>query len=320
MQYVRLTKNHFIEQLSKSSGEACLLNVDSLNDALNFLSIPNPSAEFVNCQANLKQIQTQIQRDIIICMRENAIIYPWFKLPRKFADKDPIKLLLNSPDEPELNGSFGQFKVIMNPAFIPTIYHCNVLDKCNYSTDRYHNYKRHIDLCATINVQKINTIQKMYGEDDYVIGKLVSDGYLPSEALSFRKTYVVAYDIEAYEKLEPSTSTGNLTTIALHKLLSIGVGNNRGQEECFVRSDSSHEAAGAIVKSFVDTLEDHLENHELSIPTYFTECITNLEAHCEDGEISKKKRMKLQSLANKIKKYIKMDVWGFNSGKLQIKI
>ena len=309
-----MTNEYFIDQLSKLPGEACLLNVDSLNDALDLLLIPQSSCDFLYDEDTLKQISSDLKRDIIICMRENGIIYPWYKVSRKFVGKDPIQLLLNSPDDPELNESFGQFKIIMNPLFVPKTYYCNVIDKCNYSTDRYDNYLRHKETCATTNVQKIHTIQKTYGEDDYVIRRLVSDGYLPSEALSFRKKFVVAYDIEAFEELTSNTSTGNLRTLALHKLLSIAVANNFGQEACFVRTDSSHEAAAAIVKSFVDTLEDHLVHHELSIPAYFPECITHLEAHCEDVEIPKKKRMKLLSWANKIKKYIKMDVWGFNSG------
>ena len=60
----------------------------------------------------------------------------------------------------------------------------------------------------------------------------------------------------------------------------------------------------------------HLKKHEETIPIYFDAAITKLEADAVDDtlDIPKKQRMILQKWNGELKNYIRMDIYGFNSG------
>ena len=88
-----------------------------------------------------------------------------------------------------------------------------------------------------------------------------------------------------------------------------------GDSLCFVRQNETHEASQKIVSQFVDALESLSEKHEMSIPAYFLDAIQQLELDSQDHDIPKSKRMKLARLMMALKSYVKMDVFGFNSGK-----
>ena len=87
---------------------------------------------------------------------------------------------------------------------------------------------------------------------------------------------------------------------AIHKLLSIGVANNHGYEQCFVREDSSHDSAVKVVENFVDALEEMAKIDAQHMPDMFQKALDNIETDIEN-EDSNLKKMKLQSFKNLVK-------------------
>ena len=106
---------------------------------------------------------------------------------------------------------------------------------------------------------------------------------------------------------------------AIHKLLSIGVANNHGYEQCFVREDSSHDSAVKVVENFVDALEEMAKIDAQHMPDMFQKALDNIETDIEN-EDSNLKKMKLQSFKNLVKNFLRMDVYGFNSGRYDLTI
>jgi hypothetical protein len=107
--------------------------------------------------------------------------------------------------------------------------------------------------------------------------------------------------------------------IAVHKILSVGVANNKGFEKCFVRADSSHEASVDLIEKFVDALEELYEIDQMYIPNVFHDALDLLEADIA-VEDSKFKKMELQSLKNHLDGFLKMDVFGYNSGRFDLTV
>ena len=139
-------------------------------------------------------------------------------------------------------------------------------------------------------------------------------GYLPPEALHYRKTYFVTYDIEAFEEIV-DTKAKQTITHAYQKFLSIAIGSNFEDSFCFVRENSSHEAVQKVIKNFVDTLEILHEKHTEMVPTFFAEAIDLMEQDCLDPNILKSSRIKLQAMRRFLYQYERLDVFGYNSGK-----
>ena len=140
-------------------------------------------------------------------------------------------------------------KLICNPKFIPTIYHCRVTKNCSYFTDNSRLIKEHSARCEEMSKQKIEGKLKPYGVNRNVVEQLVEMGYLPNEACDFRKTFFCAYDIEA---LEDKSVVGEMKNVeGIHRIVSISIACNDGHQKCFIRKDSSHEAAVELVEEFV---------------------------------------------------------------------
>ena len=98
------------------------------------------------------------------------------------------------------------------------------------------------------------------------------------------------------------------------KILSIAASSNRGHSQVFIRNNSSHEAVLELVENFADFLETLFEVHIESLPDYFQTGIEKLEIlQSDESDLIKKDKMEASYLANQLKKYIKLDVFGFNS-------
>ena len=178
------------------------------------------------------------------------------------------------------------------------------------------HFKNHTAKCAEISKQKIEGKLRPYGLKSNAVKELVSMGYLPGEALNFRKTFFCTFDIES---LEDKTQLEGLKNVeAIHRLASISIACNDGRQDCFVRRNSSHEAAFELVHEFVDKIREIQEHHELLMPDYFFSCVDQLEIDAEDESIPKKRRMELTSLKNKVQSYLNLDIYGFNSGKYHL--
>ena len=100
---------------------------------------------------------------------------------------------------------------------------------------------------------------------------LADEEFLPPEALDFRKSYIVCYDIESLENKENISSLRNV--VGIHQIISIAVSTNRGHSKCFIRADSSHQAALDLIQNFLEYLDVIGKDYELTIPDYFHTCI-----------------------------------------------
>lgn len=292
-----------------------MLKTPTFADASNFFQLPASNLVFTT--GNVKSIRDAVGRDIELYCVENGIVFAGHKVRRRHKNRNPIRILV--PDEklvfdtPDVE--IRDFMIILNELFIPKEYFCKVTRRCNYSSTKYENYERHISKCAEISKQNIKTIQHQYGEVDYLISKLHKNGYLPEEALEYRKDYICTYDIETLEHHTNRESVSTLKEIAVHRLCSVAVANNHGRSKCFIRDDSTHKACVSMVSKFVKEISWHLQTHEDSMPNYFDVAMTKLEADAvRDDEIPLARRMILKKWLGQLKKYCKMDIYGFNSG------
>ena len=146
--------------------------------------------------------------------------------------------------------------------------------------------------------------------------QLVNWGLVPESAINFRKDLIVCYDIESLESKENLEGLTNVD--AVHKLASIGVGSNHGDSKCFIRADSSHEAAEKIIRDFLDYLDDLNAEYEGHLPAYFFEALDQIELlTSSESTLPKSKKMELSSLKLKLENYMILDIWGFNSDLVQ---
>lgn len=292
----------------------CLLNVSCLENvcALYDISTPSEMPEFSLSQ--IEDIQDLINRDIHLyhIFEEGAESY-YKPDVLKFPDYKPISILLDD-GEPDFDTKITDLTVICNEKFVPIVYKCKVTAECGYSTKIHQHYRRHIDICAKISIQQIFGKQISYGKDSNPLEFIMEAGYLPREALEFRKSHVVAFDIECLEELTNNNMETNTVIHAIHKLLSIAVGDNTGNEECFVRESSAHNSAVKLVRQFVDKLEELEPLHTKSIPDYFYNAIDQIEADITAEDLDKLRRTQLTSMKRMLESYVKMDVFGFNSG------
>ena len=258
---------------------------------------------------NIPVLSRTISRDLELYEEFGEQIIPIYKTSPRFAS-EPIRILVQSHEAEEI----ADFKLICNQNLIPKQYVCRVSPKCSFLTDRLDNFKRHVAKCEEISQQKIEGKLKPYGISTNVVDQLVQMGYLPGEARNFRKTFFCAFDIES---LEDKTQIEGLRNVeAIHKLASISIACNDGRKACFIRKNSSHEAAINLIKEFVDEIRAIRDHHELIMPDYFFTCAEQLEIDCENDEIPTKQKMILTSLKSKVNSYLNLDIYGFNSGML----
>ena len=141
---------------------------------------------------------------------------------------------------------------------------------------------------------------------------LADEGFLPPECLQFRKEYICCFDIESLEEPFEDDPGRNLRTIGIQKLVSVAIADNQGRTNCFVRKSSSPADAKHVVECMVKCIEEHLVIHRQTIPAYFTTALRRMEELASTME--RVPAMKLQSKITALRKYIGLDVYGFNSG------
>ncbi|CAG5101507.1 Oidioi.mRNA.OKI2018_I69.YSR.g17157.t1.cds [Oikopleura dioica] len=113
-------------------------------------------------------------------------------------------------------------------------------------------------------------------------------------------------------------STDCTVVHASHQLLSIGIGSNFGYESVIVREDDTPGAAKKMVNLFVQKLKMAVESADC-FPEYFYRAIVTLETEklLKDDKIEKSR---LSALLRKLKQYMKIDVFGFNSAKFDLPV
>ena len=277
------------------------------NSILSFLDYLPVSVPFT--QQNIPLIVRTLNRDIELFMEIYGNIVPFFQPRQRFPENEPIRILVSSSDPTQ---EFGKISLITQKEAIVKTYVCKETDKCHMTFRRLDNFKRHCETCRENSQQKIIGKQVSYGKETNCVRILVKMGYLPSEALEFRKTFFCSYDIET---LEDKTNIENMKNVeAIHRLASISVSTTLSRGKVFVRSDSSHLAAKNMVQDFLDYLIEIRDEQERILPDYFQSCFDQLEADANDESIPKGHRMVLTGLKSKVKKYLMLDVYGFNSG------
>ena len=312
MYYVIIDRTEFIESLigSKFSNVKQLCLINSFNDLEDLLQIKHISLKF--SLENLYNIQVEIDQNIILHKFQEEIIVPYYKPPYPACpSKNFINLFIL--EEPEFSEEIFNFCLMLNLNLIPTEFHCKLMKKCYFKSSSYYNFVRHQKNCLENSIQKIFGEQKAYGKDSIPLEKIVKAGYLPREALLFRKAMIQTYDIETFEQLQNFDPNSNTIIHATHKLLSVALGNNRGYKKCFVRYDSSHEAAEQLIKNFVDSLEEMEVMHSDSLPDYFADGIQLIEEDL-NSDISKSEQANIISMKNILRSFLKMDIYGYNSG------
>ncbi|CBY10608.1 unnamed protein product [Oikopleura dioica] len=163
----------------------------------------------------------------------------------------------------------------------------------------------------------IISVQTSYGQRTDIIFELVKHKFLPSEALEYRKTTFLTFDIETFER-ESKETTASTVMHASHHILSIAIGSNCGYEKVIIREDDSPEAAKKIVAEFVRELQMQIETMRC-LPDYFYKTAEKLQEKIDSMEKSPK-RSKFQQLLRKLEQYLKVDVFGFNSAKFDIPV
>ena len=225
--------------------------------------------------------------------------------------KHEKKLFIALASNPGLNDIITSLRVSLE--LKSKLISCRKTKNCQYTTNILSHLKRHEQKCTD---EQLTVDQQVkYGIDVTPIKKLFEMGYLPEEALEFRKTFFTCYDCET---LEDKTGISDLKNVeAIHRVVSIAVSTNRGHSRCFVRKNSTHEAAVEMFDDFLKFLDEINADHDDEIPQYFHEAIERLELMSSDcSTLPKRDKMELQNLKKQLSKYILHDIFGFNSGKI----
>ena len=135
---------------------------------------------------------------------------------------------------------------------------------------------------------------------------------MPSECLQFRKEYICVFDIESLQEPFEDDPGRNLQTIGIQKLVSVAIADNQGRSNCFVRKSSSPADAKDVVENMVKAIQKHLVIHRQTIPAYFSTALQRMEELASTME--RVPAMKLQSKITALRKYLALDLYGFNSG------
>ena len=250
---------------------------------------------------NLDRIKAHIKADFQLMF--NGEIY--YNVKRKYSSCIWIELK-NPPDENEIMRNFVlHFKPFQEKRL------CTKSQACCY-TGRSDNLTRHEKTC---NDEQLTISQQVdYGLDKTVIKRLFDLGYLPEEALRYRKDFITTFDIECLEDREHAESLKNVE--AVHRIVSVAISTNRGHSNCFIRNDSSHEAVVKMFEKFLDYLDEINAMHDDELPDYFHEAIEHIELMCSsESTLLKSDKMELEKLKRTLEKYMLHDVFGFNSGK-----
>ena len=158
--------------------------VDLLSSALRLYDLDHPMLDF--SLKNLSKIKSVIKRDIVIFRRGNHHT-PLYKVRQKY--DETLNFIIDESSQD--TAVFKNFEVSFNK--IETIHMCRKTESCNYTTAHLPHLQRHEKNCTDL--QETVTQQVAYGNDKTPIKELVELGYLPEEALLYRKTFFTAFDI-----------------------------------------------------------------------------------------------------------------------------
>ena len=210
-----------------------------------------------------------------------------------------------------MNDEIRNFKILFNLSLLPKNFICEKSNLCSYRTNRSDLSKKHEKTCVSSQI----TFEKQlsYGSNQYIVNELINQGFLPREALRYRKTFFCSYDIETIE----TKNTNIIGVEAIHKILSISVASNSGRVKCFVRKNDTHESVIELIERFLDFVDNLCTDFRKSLPGYFFEAENKINEKIESSP--KIRKRELSSLLSNLKKYCLMSIFGFNSGMIKFK-
>ena len=314
--YLQLTKKEF-RKIIKNAPEG-YLDVKKFQTISRLYGLCEEPASIFSLE-NLTSFQNELGIKIRIYQFDaDGVMYPYYAPVITKSTKTRIINILIST-EPEFREEITDFRLIINEKIIPKIYICRKLLRCNYSTNKYSNFKRHSEKCPDCSTQKIYSKLMPYGVHAGPLEQLIVSGYLPKEAKNFRKTKFITYDIEAIEE-KTGIMTKKSIEVAQHKILSIAIGTSDGFEWSKHRKNSSPEAAFDLIEMFLDKLRDLVEDYSTQYPDMFYEALEILESDLTNASLSKAKKSYLSMLKRYLEKYLLMDIYSFNGGRYDLNV
>ena len=125
--------------------------------------------------------------NIELYFKTPADILPYYNPVRKICpDKEAIKIMILK--EPTLSEEIINFNYLFTTRCLQKFYYCSISKKCHYRCDKQQLLQVHEKICTKNSHQVTLGSQKTYGNDNFVLKEIVAAGYLPFEALGFRKT------------------------------------------------------------------------------------------------------------------------------------
>ena len=306
-----------LRKLIKQSSQG-FIDVKNFNVISRIYSISDQTGKIFSLQ-NLETLQKSFNIRIRLYQYDSDnILFPYYAPASRVDKKTPIINLIIS-NEPEFAEEILNFKLITSNKIIPRIYVCTKISRCNFSTPKYSNFKRHLQLCPECSTQKIVTKQISYGESNGALSQLLKSGYLPSEAKEFRKTKFIVFDIESIEE-KTGVMTKRTLEIAQHKILSIALGTNFGFKWSQYRQNSSPDAAFELIENFLHQISLLQESYSEQFPDYFYGALETLESDLKESCISRAKKSYLIRLKCYLEKYLLMDIYSFNGGRYDLNV
>ena len=192
---------------------------------------------------------------------------------------------------------------------------CSKTKDCHQLHEYPFDMKRHEKNCT--DQQSVILKQKVYGcdSDEHArIKKLFPPGFtIPKD--------VTTFDIETIEAHDNSSDE------ILLNLLSIAVASTLGESKYFVRKSSEPAAATKLVDEFMDYLYELSVKKSELLPSYVHEELKKVNKQIEAAKLDRSRGVKnrtrffnLKLKKNTILKCMKLNIYGFNSGKFDMKV
>ena len=206
---------------------------------------------------------------------------------------------------------------------IKPIYKCDKYPgECFYSSIDKRNFERHMKVCR--NEPKITSKQECLGKNETMLDTIIKEGYLPKTLTNYYNPKFMTWDIETLEMKtpEPDMNCDNTTIEAILKPVSIAVGSNFVPPKVFIRKSSSPEHGQELINEFMEYLLDSYKVFHDTVHSAIKTAIQVLLAMIV-GEQKKPLKnnfliTKWFSRMNYLKRYMRMNVYGFNSQKFDM--
>ena len=201
-------------------------------------------------------------------------------------------------------------------SFKDSTYICSKTQSCLFEVhNRTNNIHRHESTCS--DETKVETKQRNYGLRKTPLTDAIDAGFLPEHMIEYRHDWLATYDIESIEIPNPIEQTDLRTIEGYQAPVSIAVYSNLpGTKEKWFYRDDSPESIKKMVHEFVKYLQMLQLQLSDMLPIEIRKAIDMIEESIKLNSGNKIKQQELWRLKNGLDRYRKLNVFGFNSGKL----